>query len=53
MSGVGRVPTPHNFLIWTEMRTAMDVATYHELSPEEAMKTANANVQKRLDKFFN
>lgn len=50
--GTPRTPTPFNFLIYTELRRAVDNATYHKMSPKEALDLAASVIQKNLDEFY-
>lgn len=50
--GTPRTPTPFNFLMYTELRRAVDNATYHKMSPKEALDQAAAVIQKNLDEFY-
>ncbi|MGQ9629427.1 MAG: extracellular solute-binding protein [bacterium] len=50
--GFGRTATPFSFLMWQELARAIDDATYHKMTPKEALDKAAARVQKEFDKFY-
>ncbi|MBI4553613.1 MAG: ABC transporter substrate-binding protein [Candidatus Latescibacteria bacterium] len=47
-----RPVTPVGAELWNEQARAVNNAIYHKMTPQQALDTATANVQRALDEFF-